>query len=434
MKPNHAGRNRCGSIISETRLPEGMVATRAILTSLPLFLAVVASTVGANSQDAEIDVPSFEVQLDPAALLRETLETGVITLPTAAGPVTFTTLTRDLTPVTVLDADQPLSAPRLHVSNVWDMRNAEGDYGTMLLRADRLQAILHTANGVINLEPTDETVGDVRTSYSVSQPDSNPRPEGSPDGFEAAEEGEVEAAGEDDGTTGDGPTGDAATVLPYVPSTVAVTPGVTKTMIVYVDSEFSSQYGGLTWPDQVDYVITEANKRFLDVGLTYDVQAMSLDSTMDCCNINDAFDDLKTKSYSGEDVRGYMSERDFDGCTIGLGSQPGSTFLIQHDPDNCHGGSTPSTNFEKVYLTKHELGHNNNADHAYKWSKDLGYHVHRSIMHKSAWYHYHDIWSNANAQRMCTHLGTTCPAGTQAVNTNVDLVYDTAYETSQDVT
>lgn len=71
-------------------------------------------------------------------------------------------------------------------------------------------------------------------------------------------------------------------------------------------------------------------------------------------------------------------------------------------------GSTPNTDYERAYLTKHEMGHNSNAAHTDAYSKTVGFHVHRSIMHKSAWYHYHNIWSQNEADKMCNYLNTGC--------------------------
>lgn len=183
---------------------------------------------------------------------------------------------------------------------------------------------------------------------------------------------------------------------------------VWRSIYAYVDPEFANQYGGCCWPDQITYILSLLNGYFDDVELEYWLYGAEIDSGFNTNDMNAAWDRLIYKSYAGANVKSYWSYRDFDGCEVGAASTPGSIFLIQHNPDDCHLNLVPATDAENAYFTSRELGKNQNAHPNYHWSSTTWYgHEHRSIMKDSLWGHLHGCWSGTNMNRMSSYLGTS---------------------------
>lgn len=366
------------------------------------IMMIAMAAVGAASPTPVTPADEIQesVQLDAAAIHRSAMATGSVRLPTLEGEIEFEARQVRTSPV-VVDDPNIAEEPVLKMTNVWALIGP-GAEGTAVLREDLVQAIIRTPFGVTEIVPPHEERAEA--GYVLVRPGHRDPPPGTSDAMDGHS-----AAGEGDASGGgSGATGDNSASLVNLPSAIANPYSTSKTLTVYVDSEFTARYGGANWPDEVEFIITEANKKFAEVGLQYEVRSMARDDSMHNTDITQAFIDLSGKSFSGSMVRAYMSYRDFDGCAIGVGSQPGREFLVQFRADACHLGATPSSEFERVYVAKHEMGHNNNAKHENAWSKWSGGHRHRSIMMASAWYHYHDVWAAENARGMCNFLGTTC--------------------------
>ncbi|HWG90353.1 MAG TPA: hypothetical protein VNZ52_05820 [Candidatus Thermoplasmatota archaeon] len=344
------------------------------------------------------------VILDPTSLLAAARGGQALLLPTIEG-FTEVRLVYSGEPVRVIHLQEGGEATEsTYQTNIWTIHSSEsGDaLGIALLRADTLRARLDTAAGINMIEPLAGYVPTAGGSeYLVYRPGNKPRPVGAVDGFEP---GAVPPA------SGDHDHGDHHEDQPAPGGDFGVaTHTVTRTLTVYVDSGFVNNYGGMTWPDQARYFVGMVNNRMKDVGLQYSVMALAYDAGFDTNNIGDSWNRIASRDYMGSQVRGAFVYRDWDGCTIGQATQPGSTMHIQLAADACHSYYTPINDFDRYYLMTHEFAHNQDADHnsADGWCEDyFCWHFGRDITHSSAWHHYHDYLSSRNVLRMKAHLGT----------------------------
>lgn len=438
--------------------PRRSIETVRKVSAAALCVLLVAVAIPVSSADrSDTDAADLDriarVELDPGSLLGSVREDGRVTLPTVDGAVTFTdleqapptveTVVRDGNGTPVAAVSRPLgngsgdepaaleaareraegnatTETRVLESSLWRLRNGDGAVGTLILRPGYLEATLTTADGPTVIEPVADRPypadADL-TTYRVVQPGEQPATPGAfgphDPGPAVADDGDpggqASGMGEGDpGGNGWAPLGSTGLGLPASASG----PEREKTVRTYVDTEWYDHYDD-DWCDKFRQLRDEANEKFREVGLEYTSTWCSWRSWKFQSNDRDElWDELSGAGDGGRDVKGLASYKDWDGCAIGVGSNPGSQFMIQAKADQCHFWAVPDNDYERAYVLKHEWGHNNDAKHKYAWNEwDGCCHNHRSIMYGSAWGHWHDVWSQENADRMCHHLNTgTCTA------------------------
>jgi hypothetical protein len=362
-------------------------------------LAPLPASSGADAPVVDEDVgggiEGYVTVLDPGEIREKLVEGEAFDMPVVEGEVTIDEAERrgtiEYTDVAENGSQEEVSRP----SNLWEITTQDDDREGVVFSVD------HSVRAWIDMGDYTSFVEPVQSEIDPDHPDraykiyrlSGDSKELLQDGFD-----EVRGSEEDSAVNGSGddivrPTGHVQ---------------VYKTIYAYVDTEYRNQYGSCCWADQVDYILTTVSNWIDDVELWYNYGDGEVDPDFDTKDIDQAWDTLTSKSRQGEDVRTHWSYKDFDGCTIGLATEPGWSKLIQHAPDNCHGNSIPDNDAERAYLSTHEFGHNNNAAHDYHWSDTTWYgHEHRSFMDGSAWGHYHECWSQTNMNRMANHLGTS---------------------------
>lgn len=354
-----------------------------------------ANSLGVNVIPDPTIGSTTSATLNPGEILELAQRGEEITLPTVDGPIAVTLLSSGSIVRVIDTAPDGTPVDKPYRTNIWTIAPSGGTSsltavtGTVLLREDIIKAKINSDRGVTMIEPAEGYLpGDVATEYVVYRPGDKIRPPGAVEGFE-------------------GETKDSHDVIPTIPQSIEMplTHTVYKTLTIYVDNEFRNQWGGLTWPDQVAYIMSLVNGRMMDVKLQYTLNTMAYDSGFDTTSETTSWNRITTIDKLGNAVAGAFVYRDWGGCVIGRAYQPGDRMHIQQKADACHSGLTPVNDFDRYYLSTHEFAHNVNADHGYAdyW---FTFHSHRDITQESAWYHYHDYLSAGNTARMKANLGT----------------------------
>lgn len=329
-----------------------MMRGRRVVVVVALLLAAAS---GAHA-DPAVSEQAVEERthhpLDPSTILEAAREGRNVKLPTAFGEVSLAEWARATHTFAVLTPNEHGGYDaREAKSNVWRASDPTADARAVLvLTPDELRAQITTPQGVSAIEPTGRLDEDGMAIYAVFRADKD-----LPDDETALSFDDVSPPGPATGTR-TSPTSDAS-----------IDATVTKSITVYVDTAYVNNYGASTWPNQVDYMVALANHRFADVSLSYSITATIHDSSFDSADFDYCWNLLLTKSYLGAHTRALFGYTDYQGGVVGRASNPGRSMMSQHAPDASVGWTVPSDDFERAYIVKHELGHNNNADHDYAW-------------------------------------------------------------------
>ena len=388
---------------------------RVLLTILCVTVLVTMAAPGLATDSTAISAgdpqPGFTlINLDAMGIATRARAHDPITLPTMWGDVLITSFQRVSAGVRINHEDPQgaLVDDGVFVPDVWHV--ASLDYSiTGLLLADghQVRATLITPEGRSTIEAGANGIASSQPERLHRMYSADPtRPL-----FGVSHDVMLEP------TTGPQPA-------PVPPAGVGVLTTQTKTMVAYVDDEFAGVWGTNTWPNHVIYLTSWLNGYMNDVELIYDVQVMTR-SDPGTSSWSTAWSWLGQRNYQGMNTRVFWSHVDYTSggwCNLGMGSQPGTTAMLQTTDDACHGWHVIDTDFERAYFMAHELGHNNNAAHvtdnagtscqSCPWSSGGYPHTHRSIMYQDTEFHLHECWSNTNANRMATHLGTSVVATT----------------------
>jgi hypothetical protein len=385
------------------------MARTAFAPAALLLLITLAAPIKGQAPSEDL---CHIVAITAADLLAAAQAQNQLELPTVEGTVLLDVV-RDDEPVRVIYETPGLGEVETqYTPNIWMGTNADGASAVILLRADTINARIETSFGTSIIQSAVEVSSDVSVGsqnlgpavggatgasalYRVCRYGHQEPPAGAPTDFDAEVSGGSGAASL--GSSGAAPSGGAS------PMTLS---WATKTLTVYVDWDFVSKYGGMTWVDKAKYFVGATNSLVDQASMNFKANTFVYNQ-FNTESIDTALSLLSGKSYQGNQYKLLMSYNDFDGSTIGLAHTPGSNAVIQYDPDNWHSNAVPDNDFERYYLTAHELGHNLNARHEYAWQQDEGCcHSHRSIMLHSAWYHYHEFYTWPNECRMRVTVGT----------------------------
>lgn len=376
----------------------------------PMTIAVPEDGVVSTPEDAKTE--KIRVTINPGQLYESIRAGNAFSLPTGANEsMQFQSAVRQGDGGEILQRNEQGRLVHLghHDSNVWSTTSTRDNSRALILSlASSLRATIWTEGRIVNIEPTSPPswMTTTTTSYALYDDVYQEPVPGTPSHFEPLTQEHQDTASRDPAPSSG--TDDPITIPTAIPGSGEDSGGQRETMTAYADDEYYWQYG-LGWADQVDYIIAKANVYFEDIDLYHDVETYIQDDpgTGDDSPWSEGWNWIKNQPWHGNLNKAYFSYADYDGCKIGQAFEPGTVAMWQHKPDACHAGIIPDTDFERAYITAHELGHNSDGGHADAWSAWSGAdHQHRSIMHESAWYHYHECWSQGNLDRMTEEEGT----------------------------